>query len=108
MTPSGSWGFWGRSVKFGNDNVTKAASTAHTVWQVAQQQWVKVGWDKQTWCYFYEEPLDKSIFPTDEELQDLWPSEDFDLLLAKGLNSADLIITSLEAGPIQRVLGAQL
>ena len=108
ITPSGTWGFWGRSVKFGNEAVTKAAKTGHAVWQEAQKKWIKVGWDKPNWCYYYEDPLDKSIFPTDEELQELWPSEDFDLLLAKGLEAEDLILTSLEDGPIQRVLGKKL
>ena len=81
-------------------------TTAREIWEIAQKQWIKVSWNDRQWCFQYEEPIDKSIFPTDEELDEMWPTEDFSKMLSRGLKQEDVIITSLEATPIQRALGA--
>ena len=106
INASGAFGFNPRKVPFGNSRAHVSHITAHEIWEKAQEQWIKVSWNDRQWCFQYEEPIDKSIFPTDEELAEMWPTEDFSKMLSRGLKQEDVIITSLEATPIQRALGA--
>ena len=108
INASGAFGFNPRTVPYGNAAARVSMTTAHEVWEIAQQKWIMVSWNNTAWCYEYEEPLNQSIFPSDEELKEMWPSESFDVMLARGLKTADLLIKSFDDTVIQRALGAIL
>ena len=108
ITASGAFGFWPRLVAYGNGEPSNAVKTSHVIWQAAQKHWIKVDWNARDWAYEYDEPLDPTIFPTDEELLNMWPTEDFGLMLERGLDQSDIVITDLEDIRIQRIMGAAL
>ena len=105
ITPYGEYGFWQRSVPYGNNRVSMTQVTAKTVWEVAQKKWIKIFFNQPAWSYEYYEPEDANIFPTDDEVQDMWPTTKFSELVSKGLEQSGLVIRNMDDIRVKRIMG---
>jgi hypothetical protein len=106
ILPYGESGFWQRSVPYGNKRVSPTQSSGKTIWEIAQKKWIKPYFNQQSWSYEYFEPMDYEIFPTDDELVDMWPTQSFAELISKGLDQNGLVIRDLEDIRVKRIMGS--
>ena len=106
ITPYGEFGFWNRAVPFGISKPKRTHITAHALWERMKTHWTQGIWNSEDWAWEYDDAPNQSIFPTDEELELLWPDPDkFHETLSRGLKQSGMWVTDLKDNRVLRTKG---